>query len=179
MSNVDISKCRITHYPASILAERAEEVERIDDNTRQLVEKMVDIMFERKGIGLAGPQAGVPLQIFITSLEQTKENVKVYINPSVTCSGPLETAEEGCLSVPEVDAKIQRYKKCEITAVNLNGETFTEEADGLYARVLQHENDHLNGMAIVDRMGSVARIKYRKQLKKLAEEYENSSKEQK
>ena len=94
---VDIQKCRITHYPADVLAGRAKPVERIDDNIRQLVQKMTDIMLENKGIGLAAPQAGMPLRLFIISLAGTREAVKVYINPEIMPSGEFDAIEEGCL----------------------------------------------------------------------------------
>ena len=172
---IDVSKCRITHYPAKVLAKAAKPVEKIDDNIRQLVEKMTDIMLQNKGIGLAAPQAGVPLRLFIISLDGSRENVRVYINPTVTPSGELDEADEGCLSVPGIYTKIRRYKKCTVTATDLDGNEFTEEADGLYARCLQHEYDHIEGMTIVDRMPSTAKITHRKQLKKLRQEYQKEA----
>jgi peptide deformylase len=168
----DVQRCRITHYPAEVLAGRARLVEKIDDNIRQFVQKMTDIMLENKGVGLAAPQAGVPLRLFIISLGGTRENVKVYINPAVIPAGEFDTIEEGCLSVPGVRTKIRRYKKCTVTATGLDGNEFTEEAEGLYARALQHEFDHIEGTTIVNRMGQVAKIAHRKQLKKLEEEHE-------
>jgi len=173
---IDISKCQITHYPAEVLAEPAKPVEKIDDNIRHLVKKMTDIMLEKKGVGLAAPQAGLPLRLFIISLDGSRENVKVYINPTVTPSGELVEFEEGCLSVPGIHTKIRRYKNCKVTATDLDGNEFTEEADGLYARCLQHESDHIEGMTIADRMPSAARIAHRKQLKKLKEEHKRSVK---
>ena len=169
---IDFDKCHITHYPAPVLSEPAKPVEKIDDDIRRLVEKMTDIMVEKKGIGLAGPQAGVPLRIFIISLDGSRENVRVYINPTVTPSGELVSAEEGCLSVPGVYTKVRRYSKCTVTATGLDGKEFTEEAEGLYARCLQHESDHLNGMTIAERMGPTARIAHRKQLSRLRKDYE-------
>ena len=170
---MDIEKCQITHYPVSALSQRAQPVEKIDDNICQLVEKMTDIMLENSGIGLAGPQVGVPLRLFIISLNGTRENVKVYINPTVTPAGELDSVDEGCLSVPGVYTKIKRYKKCKVAATDLEGNEFTEEAEGLLARALQHEHDHIEGTTIADRMGSAARIVHRKQLKKLREEYKS------
>jgi peptide deformylase len=164
---VDVQKCRITHYPADVLAGRARLVEKIDDNIRQLVQKMTEIMLENKGVGLAAPQAGVPLRLFIISLGGTRENVRVYINPAIIPAGEFDTIEEGCLSVPGVRTKIRRYKKCTVTATDLDGNEFTEEAEGLYARALQHEFDHIEGTTIVNRMGQVAKIAHRRQLKKL------------
>jgi peptide deformylase len=167
---IDVQKCRITHYPADVLAGRAKSVEKIDDNIRQLVEKMTDIMLENKGIGLAAPQAGVPLRVFIISLAGTREAARVYINPDIASSGEFDEIEEGCLSVPGVHTKIRRYKKCVVTATNLDGNKFTEEAEGLYARALQHEFDHIEGTTIVNRMGQIAKIAHRRQLKKLEEQ---------
>jgi peptide deformylase len=177
---VDIEKCRITHYPADVLTGRAQPVEKIDDNIRQLVQKMTDIMLGNKGVGLAAPQAGVPLRLFIISLDASREAVKVYINPTVTpipaeAGTPFDSVEEGCLSVPGIHTKIRRYKKCKVTATDLDGNEFTEEAEGLYARALQHEYDHIEGMTIADRMGSAAKIVHRRQLKKLAEEHKSKN----
>ena len=170
MADIDIDKCCITHYPAKVLSKAAEPVEKVDDNIRQLVEKMTEIMFENKGIGLAAPQAGVDLQIFIISLDGTRENLQVFINPIVTPLGELEAMEEGCLSVPGVNTTIRRYKECKVTATNLDGEEFFGEAKGLYARCLQHENDHIKGITIADKMGAAARIVHRRHLKKLEKE---------
>ena len=169
---VDVEKCHITHYPTEVLAGRAKPIEKIDGNIRQLVQKMTEIMLENKGIGLAAPQAGVPLRLFIISLDGTKDAAKVYINPTITPDGELTEFEEGCLSVPGIHTKIRRYKKCRVTATDLDGNEFTEEAEGLYARALQHEYDHIEGVTIADRMGSAAKIAHRKQLKKLKEEHE-------
>ena len=178
MTQIDISKCKITHYPADVIKAKAAPIEEINDNTRQLVEKMTDIMIENRGMGLAGPQAGVGLQIFIISIDATRENVRVYINPTVTpTSSSLISVEEGCLSVPSINASIKRHCRCTVTATDLDGKTFTEEADELYARCLQHEYDHLQGMTIADRMGSAAKIINRKKLKKLIENNIDSPKD--
>ncbi|MBN2269408.1 MAG: peptide deformylase [Sedimentisphaerales bacterium] len=166
---VDVDKCRITHYPAGVLGKRAEPVEKINENIRRFVEKMTEIMLKNKGVGLAAPQVGVSLRLFIISLDGTSENVRVYVNPTVTPIGELDTIEEGCLSVPGIYTKIPRYKRCEVTARDLDGNEFTEQAEGLYSRALQHEYDHIEGITIVNRMGQVARIAHRRQLKKLVE----------
>ena len=167
---IDIEKCRITHYPADVLGGRARPIEKIDDNIRRLVEKMTEIMLKNRGVGLAGPQVGVSLRIFIISLDASREAVRAYINPIVTpTTDELQPMDEGCLSVPGVYTKIRRYKKCTVTATNLDGSKFTEEAEGLYARALQHEYDHIEGVTIVNRMSQTAKIAHRRQLKKLKE----------
>jgi len=173
---IDIAKCQITHYPAEVLAGRAKPVEKIDDNILRLVEKMKDIMLENKGVGLAAPQAGVPLRLFIISLDGTRENIKVFINPIVTPLGELDTFDEGCLSVPGIFTKIKRYKRCKATATDLDGKLFIEEGEGLYSRALQHEFDHIEGVTIVSRMGEAAKIAHRRQLKKLTQQHEEKQK---
>jgi len=172
---IDINKCQITHYPAEVLAGRAQPIEEINDNIRQFIEMMIDIMLKNKGVGLAAPQAGVSLRLFIISLEGSREKLKVYINPTVTPDGDLTEFDEGCLSVPGIYTKIRRYKKCKVTATDLDGNEFTEEAEGLYARALQHEYDHIEGMTIVNRMSKVSKISHRKQIKKLVEEHKNNT----
>jgi peptide deformylase len=174
---IDVHKCKITRYPTPVLAEPAKPVAEVNDNIRLLADKMLDIMVETKGIGLAGPQAGVPLRIFVVSVDGTKENGKVYINPTIEPSGDLEASEEGCLSLPGIYTKIRRYAKCKIKATGLDGSVFTEEATGLLARAFQHENDHLEGRLIVDRIGQVAKIGIRGRLKELREIYEKNLKQ--
>jgi peptide deformylase len=164
-------KYRITRYPEKVLAGKAKPVDEINDDIRKLVEKMTDLLFEVKGVGFAAPQAGVPLRLFIISLDGTRENVRVYINPTVTTGGNLETNEEGCLSIPQVYTKIKRYTRATVTATDLDGRRFTEQAQGLYARALQHEFDHIEGVTIADKMGATARIAHRRQLKKLVENH--------
>ena len=174
MTEINVDKCQITRYPAKVLGGAAQPVEKIDDGIRRLVAKMTDIMIEQKGVGLAAPQAGLPLRLFIISLDGSRENVRVYINPTVRPEGTLEQNEEGCLSVPGIYTKIKRYAKATVTATDLDGKTFTEQAEGLYARALQHEFDHIEGVTIVNRMPTTSRIAHRKQLKKLEENQETS-----
>ena len=166
---IDVEKCHITHYPAPVLGEPSQPVEKIDDTIRRLVVRMLDIMIEQKGIGLAAPQAGVPLRLLIISHDGSRNNARVYVNPTVKGEGPVVENEEGCLSVPGVYTKIKRYSKATVTATDLDGKTFTEQGEGLYARALQHEFDHIEGVTIVSRMPTIARISHRKQLKKLEE----------
>jgi peptide deformylase len=166
---IDIAKCHITHYPAEVLAKKAEPVAEINENIRKLVEKMYELMRENRGVGFAAPQAGVSLRLFIISLDGSRESVQVFINPTVTPEGPLVTIEEGCLSVPGIYTKIRRYKNAKVTATGLDGKEFFDEGEDLYARALQHEYDHIEGITIINRLGSAAKIAHRKQLKKLME----------
>jgi peptide deformylase len=174
MTEIDVDKCVITHYPAQVLGKPSQPVDKIDDTIRRLVVRMTELMVELKGVGFAAPQAGVALRMFIISLDGSREKVRVYINPAVKGEGPFEQIEEGCLSVPGIYSKIKRYSRATVTAMDLDGKIFTDKADGLYARALQHEFDHIEGVTIVNRLPTTARIVYRRQIKKLEEKQETS-----
>ena len=171
---VNSDDCKLTRYPAEVLAGAAKPVEEVNDNIRRIADKMIDIMLENKGIGLAGPQAGVGLRIFVVSLDGTKENAKVYINPTITPDGQLEPMEEGCLSLPGIFAKVRRYRKCTVRATGLDGREFTEQGEGMLARVFQHECDHLDGTVIIDRISEITRIGLRGRLKELRKKLSES-----
>jgi methionyl-tRNA formyltransferase len=177
MEQLEPEQCRITHYPATVLGRPAQPVGSIDDNIRRLADGMIDIMLANKGIGLAGPQAGVGLRIFVVSLDGTKDSAKVYINPHLKTAGRLLTAEEGCLSLLGIHTTIRRHEKCSITATDLDGKQFTEQAEGLLARVFQHECDHLDGMLITDRIGHIAGLTVRSRLKELRQIYKQQAQE--
>ena len=164
---MDLDQLRIVHYPAKVLTRKADPVQEVDDTIRALVERMVDLMIEDRGVGLAAPQVGISLRLFIVSVDGTRDNARAYINPVIRPNGDLEVREEGCLSVPGIYTKIRRYKECEVTALDLKGRQFTEQAQDLHARALQHEYDHIEGITIINRMGSAAKIAHRRQLKKL------------
>lgn len=167
----DYSKCSITRYPEPVLRQKAQPIEEINDDIRVLAERMIDIMVETKGVGLAGPQAGVNLRIFVASVDGTKENAKVYINPTIKPEGKMVAFEEGCLSLPGISGKVNRYAKCTVTATDLNGNEFTEVGEGLQARIYQHEFDHLEGTMFKDRLGYAAKLRAKRRLKQLENEY--------
>ena len=172
---LDPEKCGMTRFPAPVLAERAKPIETVDDSIRRLAAKMIDLMIEFKGVGLAGPQAGVDLRIFVASPDGTRENAKVYINPEIEPAGPIEAVEEGCLSLPGIFAKIRRNTQCTVTATDLDGNRCTESAEGLLARAFQHEFDHLEGKLIKDRFSRIQQIAARRRLRELMEDYESLS----
>jgi len=169
----DFSNYKITRFPGPMLSRPAQPIEKFDDSIRQLAERMKEIMVEHKGVGLAGPQAGVNLQIFVASPDGTKENAKVYINPKIEPDGSQEAIEEGCLSLPSIYGEITRYTRCTVHAMDLDGKPFTEIGEGLLARIFQHEYDHLQGIMIKDRMSEPAKLRARKLLKRMQDEYQN------
>ena len=169
---MDFGNCCLTCYPMGVLGERAKPVEKIGDEIRVLAARMIEIMIASKGVGLAGPQAGVGLRIFVVSVDGIAENAKVYINPEIITSGAMEAMEEGCLSLPGIYAKIRRYKQCSVTATDLAGNEFSEDGEGLLAKVFQHEYDHLEGMLIKDRFSKVQMIGAKKRLREMEDRQE-------
>ena len=133
-----------------VLREKAEPVAEVTDEIRKLIDDMFEAMIAHEGVGLAGPQVGKKLRIFIALAD---DNVRrVFINPQiVSTSQELSDNEEGCLSIPGVYETIRRPMRVTVQALNEKGKPFTLEADGLLARIIQHEVDHLNGILFIDR----------------------------
>ncbi len=167
---IDINNCRLTKYPEPVLAEKALPVETIDESVAALADKMLDIMIENEGIGLAAPQANVNLRMFVISLESMKDDAIIFINPVIKSLGKVISMQEGCLSVPGIYTNIKRAPNVTVTAQGLDGKEFTIEADELLARCVLHEYDHLEGKTIVERMSSLAKIKHKRAIQELTGE---------
>lgn len=161
---------RITKLGEDILRQKAVpfEMEEINDDLRSFINEMFDTMNEANGVGLAGPQAGISKRIFVVVADD--EVRRVFINPQIiSTSSELSDYDEGCLSVPGVYETVQRPAKVSVQAYNENGKLFTLDADGLLARIIQHEYDHLEGMLFIDRVSSEFAEKTTEQFKKRAE----------
>lgn len=137
----------------------------IDDEIKYFIEGLFDTMYEGKGIGLAAVQVGKPLRLFIT--HSPKDMPRVFINPEIVETALEEDIyEEGCLSIPGINADVTRPYAVKIQAWNERGKPFTLDADGLLARVIQHEYDHLNGILFVDRLNNKKRERLLKSYKR-------------
>ena len=161
----------IIHYPDPRLRAPARAVATFDDALHKLADRMLELMREAKGVGLAAPQVGQGLRLFVMNATGEPGDDRVYVNPELTEAEGTEEGEEGCLSIPGVNVKILRDKKLRMRAQDLAGNPIDESATGFVARVWQHETDHLNGTLITDRMGAVAKMAYKKRLKELEEEF--------
>ena len=155
-----------------VLHNRAQEVSEINDYIRDLVQDMYLTMDAAPGVGLAAPQIGIPLRIFVYDWEDDSGSYRdVAINPSLTTSeleprdADPETESEGCLSVPGERFPLLRSQSAVLTALNLNGDTYTIEAKGWLARIFQHEYDHLEGTLYVDRLDAKNQKLARKAIK--------------
>jgi peptide deformylase len=167
-----MSRRQIVIHPAPVLRRKAAPVARVDQGVRDLVGEMFEIMAQEEGIGLAAPQVGESLRIFVTG-ERASDGeapvpARVFVNPVLkSLEGELEPHDEGCLSLPGIRGQIRRPTKVTIEALDLEGRPFTLVSDTFCARVWQHEFDHLEGIMIIDRMSMLDRIRVRKALKDL------------
>ena len=158
-----------------VLRKRCEIVKNIDGELVALSEDMVETTLAAPGIGLAANQIGIPQRIFVVNMgfETENDNLITLINPEITAIEGSELGEEGCLSIPDVVAKVNRATQVELKAVDLNGKDVRYEAKGFLARAIQHEMDHLNGILFWDSLGKIKRdILKRKFKKKLKEQGE-------
>jgi len=139
-----------------VLKEKATLIADIDENIKTIINEMIEILEKKNGVGLAAPQIGEKKRIFITKVPG--DIIRVFINPEIIkTSQELETYEEGCLSIPGVWANVVRPYAIGIQAWDINGKLFKIEVDGVLARVIQHEIDHLNGILFTDRLNDKQR----------------------
>lgn len=142
----------------------------------ELVLRMQASMTDEQGLGLAATQVGVGLRLFLAKASQEKEQVLVIINPVFSAQRGTEILEEGCLSLPGLRAKVKRFAALHVNGLDPQGRTWNFDADGLFARVCQHETDHLDGVLFIDRLGMAGRLLVRRRLAELEEDYEQLKK---
>jgi peptide deformylase len=147
-----VRKIRIVGDP--VLAETCRPVTRFDDELAQLVEDMFESMAVAEGVGLAAPQVGVDLAVFVYDCPDADgvRHKGHVVNPSITTSGPLEASDEGCLSVPGPYHELERYHSATVTGVDKDGKPVEVTGTGFFARCLQHETDHLSGVLYIDHL---------------------------
>lgn len=162
---------RIIHYPDPRLKKRSVPVETFDDNLKALAARMLELMREAGGVGLAAPQVGLNIRMFVMNHSGNPEDDRVYVNPELDDPAGEEEGEEGCLSLPNITARVLRSKFMRLRARDLDGNPVEQAETGYIARIWQHETDHLNGVLITDRMSMVARMAARKTLKELEQKY--------
>jgi peptide deformylase len=156
---------------APVLRQRAAEVIEIDDELRTLIADMYDTMYAAEGIGLAGPQVGVSRRVLVVDLNDPEHPRFALVNPTVVeLAGEKEKGEEGCLSIPGVSSQVERRTRVVVDGVDENGHPVRIEADGLLARCLQHEIDHLDGVLFIDHLSSLKRSMLLKKYRQLQAE---------
>ncbi len=160
----------ILTYPDPILRRKAGKVTVFDDDLRKLVMDMAETMYDAPGIGLAANQIGVLKQVIvvdITTEPEGKKEFTPFINPVISGGEGSVVDEEGCLSVVEYLSNVKRFQKILVTARDLDGNRLEFTAEDRFARIIQHEVDHLHGKLFIDRISSLKRNLYKKKLKKI------------
>ena len=161
-------------YPDPVLRVRCPEVEEFDGDLAALAADMVETMHAAPGVGLAAPQVGVEMRLAVvdTTVGEEPSELHILVNPEIVEELGREVEEEGCLSIPEITEKVSRPERVRVTARGLDGETIELEAEGLLARAICHEIDHLNGVLFVDRLTGLRRERVKRQLRRLSRQQE-------
>ncbi len=163
---------RIVKYPDPFLRLRASDVASVDEEISALITNMLDIMKEERGIGLAAPQIGVSKRVIVVSIEEKGFGRLALINPVIEyLSEKTDVMEEGCLSIPGVNADVMRPVDAVVRGMTKSGRMIEIEAHELLARVLQHETDHLNGVLFVDRLAQNEKKRVASELRGLENQY--------
>jgi peptide deformylase len=177
----------IVQYGHPVLRQKCRPVEVVDERIRQLASDMLETMVDASGVGLAAPQVGEDIRLAVIDVSHDPECVSLlkvngedaalesvmplfFINPELTFSQEKETAVEGCLSIHGIRAEVRRPAAVIAKLPQLDGSVLEIETDGLLARALQHETDHLNGVLFVDRLSAVAKVSMKNRLKRLLAE---------
>ena len=163
----------ISYYGAPILREIAVPVETFDAAFAEEADRLTNLMYEYDGVGLAAPQIGLSKRFFVVDISVEGDTPVLFVNPVFDWkSEELETDSEGCISIPNLRGDVERPISVTITAQDIDGKSFTiEKAEGLFARALQHENDHLDGILFVDRVSPMKKTLIAPKLKKMARLY--------
>lgn len=150
----------IVHFPHPTLRHASRPLKKVNRELKGMIAQMFDLMYEARGIGLAANQVDLPFQMFVVNLaaEPSEGEELVFINPVISRPKGSEEAEEGCLSLPGVYGQVMRPKQVRVQAFNLKGESIDMEVDGMLARVIQHENDHLQGTMFTDRLSEGGKL---------------------
>jgi peptide deformylase len=162
----------ILHHPDSRLRQKAKPVTVFDAALQKLIDDLFETMYAAPGIGLAANQVGIGKSLAVMDCADDKSKPKpiVLINPEILESSNKEEMEEGCLSVPGIYDRVERFSKVRLRALDRHGKPFELEAEGLMAQAIQHEIDHLNGKLYIDYLSSLKRERIKKKLLKQAQE---------
>ena len=165
----------IVKYPDNFLRQATAPVATVDDDIKKLVADMVETMYSKNGAGLAAIQVGSDKRIFIVEASvaggDENDHPVVFINPTIEwLSDETETSDEGCLSFPGIYVPIKRSLRARVRATGLDGNEFVAEGEGLYARAMQHEHDHLINKLLIDYVGPLKRQMIKRKMEKMTDE---------
>ncbi len=166
----------ILKYPHPLLKKRCKKVEEVNEGVRDLIQNMVETMYEANGIGLAACQVGVPLKVIVLDVSpiNPQQSLFAMVNPEIIFEEGEIDHEEGCLSVPDCIQKVKRKERILVKGLSPEGKEIEVKGEGILSFALQHEIDHLNGILILDQMSGLKREIYRRKLKKEKRKEEKS-----
>lgn len=167
-----MARLDILQYPDARLHTVARPVVEVDARIRKLVDDMAETMYDAPGIGLAATQVNVHERVLVIDISESRDELRVFINPEIVAESGREESEEGCLSVPGFFDKVQRAERVTVRALDRDGKPFELEADGLLAVCIQHEMDHLMGKVFVDYLSNLKRNRIKAKLLKQAREHQ-------
>jgi peptide deformylase len=156
----------ILRYPDPRLHKRAAKVMTVSDGIRKLIKDMADTMYAAPGIGLAATQVDVHVRVIVIDVSETRDQLRVFINPEILAASGDADLEEGCLSVPGIYDKVRRAQRVTVRALDAAGELFVLDAEGLLAVCIQHEMDHLEGKVFVEKLSRLKQSRILAKLKK-------------
>ena len=165
---------RIITYPHPTLRHKSKPLRKVDAELKKTIGHMLDLMYADKGIGLAANQVDLPYRLFVMNLtadEAAKDEEHVFLNPTILRRSGTQEAEEGCLSLPEIYADVKRSAKIVFSAYNLSGQEIRYELTGLFARAVQHEYDHLDGVLFIDRLSETGKLAVQDAVEALEREF--------
>lgn len=153
-------KLELVTYGSKILRQKAEPVEKVTEDIRRLGQEMLEVMYAERGVGLAAPQVGISKRILVLDGTPVDPAIRpmVLINPEITFREGEEVGMEGCLSLPGIEIEVKRSSCIRVKALDPDGKGLDFEARGFFARIIQHETDHLNGILLVDYLNPMERI---------------------
>ena len=158
---------QILEFPDPRLRTTAKDVDEVNDNIQSLIDDMFETMYDAQGIGLAATQVNVHKRVVVIDVSENRDEPRVFINPTITIlDGPDHEYDEGCLSVPGFHETVSRPEKVRVNALDIDGNAFEIEPEGLLAVCIQHEVDHLNGKLFVDYISPLKRKRIRRKLEK-------------
>jgi peptide deformylase len=166
----------IRTYPDAVLRQKAQSVAAIDDALQRLIDNMIETMYAAPGIGLAAPQVGVSLQVFVIDVTSGRDPnaLMTFINPEIINVEGQVREDEGCLSFPHIYGLTPRSAKVWIRGMNRTGDLVEVAGEGLLARAFQHETDHLRGLLFFDRMGPVGRDLVKRKYKRAQRQHQHN-----
>jgi peptide deformylase len=164
---------RIIRYPDPRLRKPSVPVEVFDADLKALATRMLELMREAKGVGLAAPQVGINRRLFVMCHSGKSEDDRVYVNPVLSEPEGEDEAEEGCLSLPEINIPVWRSTRLRIQARDLDGNPIDQTESGYIARIWQHETDHLDGILLLDKMTPIQKLSMRRQIRDMEQAFES------